>query len=216
MVQYQPTPDAREPVIDDRKTADGKIGLAKTVWYRFFSDVWRRATAMQTDIDALQLHTSTLGTYTALSSTTTTLTGIPTNARMVILNIVGMIWNNTAAPRIRIGPSGGVATSGYLASGGFINDPTAISVTNATGGFDTVSQGAAAVYHGSIVLTLADAATNTWACSGTLGRSDAGVFVVNVIGGSVPLSGALERVVITTVAGTATADAGSASLLVYS
>jgi hypothetical protein len=220
VVQYQPTPDARESLAVDGKTADGRTGLVKPVWYRFFSDVWRRANALQTDIDAveaevdaLQSHVSTLGTYTALATATTTLTGIPTNARVVVLSIVGMSWNNTAEVRIRIGPSGGVATSGYLGSGGVITSAPVIAISNGTAGFDAASQAATAVYHGNITFALANAATNTWTCSGWIGRSDdaRGHFIA----GSVPLSGALERIAITTVAATATADAGSASVLVY-
>jgi uncharacterized membrane protein len=220
VVQYQPTPDARESIAVEGKTADGRAGLVRPVWYRFFSDVWRRANALQTDIDAveaevdaLQSHTSTLGTYTALASTATTLSGIPTNARMVVLNISGMSWDATAAPRIRIGPSGGVATSGYLgASGDFADSSTPVAL-NFTAGFDLRSQPATAVFHGSVAFTLADASTNRWACAGTIGRTDAAN--VQFVAGTVPLSGALERIAITTVAGTATADAGSVSLLIY-
>jgi hypothetical protein len=167
---------------------------------------------LQDDVDALELRLSTLGTYTALSTTSTTLTGIPTNARMVVLNIVGMSWDNTAALRIRIGPSGGVATSGYLGAFGLVTEAPTVTIANGTAGFDGPSQAATAVFHGSITFAMAQSSTNTWTCSGVLGRADA---VLNFIGGSVPLSGALERITITTVAGTAAADAGSVSVLIY-
>lgn len=156
-----------------------------------------------------------LGAFTALSSTATTITGISAAARMVVLNIVGMSWNGTVAVRFRIGPSGGVATSGYLGAQSFIVNDTSLASINYTAGFDCSSDGAAGagVYHGQVTFTLADAATNTWIAQGTLGRSDAGA--TYLISGSVPLSGVLERIAITTVAGTATADAGSISVLVY-
>jgi hypothetical protein len=154
-----------------------------------------------------------LGTYTALSSTATTFTGIPTGARMVVLNIVGMSWDNTATVRIRIGPSGGVATSGYLSANATLQHGAAVVVTAGTAGFDASSIAASGVYNGQLIFTLADSATNTWTCQGQLAQS--AITIVHQFAGSVPLSGALERISITTVAGTAAIDAGSASVLVY-
>jgi len=175
------------------------------LFYRFTGSAWAKL------IDAAMV-TGTLGTYTALASTATTITGISATAKRVVLNIVGMSWNSTAAVRIRIGPSGGVATTGYLGSSGMVENGGASVGTAFTSGFDFGSLGATAVFHGTLIFTLADSATNTWAVSGNLGRTD-GAFA-HFIGGSVPLSGVLERISVTTVAGTATADAGSISVLV--
>lgn len=155
---------------------------------------------------------SSRSSYTALSSTITTLTGIPATAKQVVLNLAGVSWNNTAQLRIRIGPSGGVATSGYLgAASGLATASLATALF--TAGIDGPSAAAVAVYHGHLIFTLADTATNTWVFSGVLGHSDGAA--QQLFGGQVPLSGVLERIAITTVAGTATADAGSASWLAY-
>jgi hypothetical protein len=151
--------------------------------------------------------------YTALSSTATTLTGISAGARMVVLNIVGMSWDNTASVRIRIGPSGGVATSGYLSANATLQHAAAVVVTAGTAGFDASSIAASGIYNGQLIFTLADSATNTWTCQGQLAQS--AITIVHQFAGSVPLSGALERIAITTVAATASADAGSVSVLVY-
>ncbi len=178
------------------------------LYYRFTGSAWAKL------IDATTV-TGTLGTYTALASTATTITGISATAKRVTLNIVGMSWNAAAAMRFRIGPSGGVATSGYLGSATFIVNDTSVTSTAGTAGIDTASDGAGtAIYHGALTFTLADPATNTWAVQGVLGRSDAAS--TYTFGYIVPLSGVLERITVTTVAGTATADAGSISLLVQS
>ena len=68
---------------------------------------------------------------------------------------------------------------------------------------------AAAVRHG--VLTLSNITGNTWVANGSIGISN------NVFGGtvcgSVTLSGALNRIYITTVNGTDTFDAGTVNIL---
>lgn len=221
MPETLPSPAVR--VVDP----DGK---AEKTWYQRLSSLWKAFNALSAtvttavadiadaitrigDLEADSVSGS-LGTYTALSGTATTITGISTTAKMVVLNIVGMSWDNTAQVRIRIGPSGGVATSGYLGAGGNFINAGAIAVVNGTAGFDGINVASSAVYHGNVVFALADAATNTWTCSGWLARSD--TTVMHSIAGSVPLSGVLERISITTVAGTAAADAGSVSISVYS
>jgi hypothetical protein len=209
-------------------------GLPDETWYQCFSRMWGAFTSLQTDttgtaeslaelesdvaaletdVEALEALTTTLGTYTALASTITTLAGISSNAKMVVLNIVGASLDNTAALRIRIGPSGGVATSGYLGANSFVSTGGNPTGNNFTAGFDfATGVGAASIYHGNLIFALADAATNTWTLQGILGFSNAAV--PQVIGGQVVLSGALERISITTVAATAAFDAGSVSVLV--
>jgi hypothetical protein len=209
-------------------------GRPDETWYQRFSQMWAAfngarsdidstdesleeletdVAALEADVEALEALTTTLGTYTALTSTITTLTGIPSNAKMVVLNIVGASLDNTAALRIRIGPSGGVATSGYLGSNSFISTGGNPVGNNYTAGIDfTTGVGATGIYHGQLIFTLADAATNTWTIGGGVGRSDSAT--PSVTYGSVPLSGALERISITTVAATAAFDAGSVSVLV--
>jgi hypothetical protein len=53
--------------------------------------------------------------------------------------------------------------------------------------------------------------SNSWLCSGSLGQSDSAR--INVIGGLIALSGTLDRVILTTVNGTDTFDAGSVNIL---
>jgi hypothetical protein len=154
-----------------------------------------------------------LGTYTSLSSTSVTITGIPANTKKVVVNIVGMSMDASAAFRIRIGPSGGVATSGYLGASGQVVNAASPTTGNFTAGVDLGGVAATGVFHGHMVFTLAEPASNTWTYAQHLGRSDAAV--LHYAFGSVPLSGAFERITFTSVAGTANFDAGSVSVLTY-
>jgi hypothetical protein len=213
-------------------------GKPDETWYQRLSQMWDAFNAARSDLntaddaisdaedrlDDLETLTETLeqtaaivtsSAYTALSSTETTISGISATAKMVVLSMVGVSWNNTAQMRIRIGPSGGVATSGYLGANSFVSTGGNPVGNNFASGFDfTAGVGATSAVHGNLVLALADPATNTWTIHGNLGFAAAAVPMV--MGGSVPLSGVLERIQITTVAGTAAADAGSVSLLIYS
>ena len=64
---------------------------------------------------------------------------------------------------------------------------------------------------GSIVLTMINASTNTWAASGV--TAPAGSLNVHTVGGSKSLTATLDRVRITTVNGTDTFDAGTINIL---
>ncbi|MBE1208100.1 hypothetical protein [Aminobacter carboxidus] len=140
------------------------------------------------------------------SGTAIDVTSIPTNAKKITINFSGVSTNGTSLVIVQLGDSGGIETSGY---GGCTSGITNAVITNAhsTGFIVHTNNSAAATIHGSIELTREDLATNTWAASITTGLSDAAY--VSVGGGSKALSAPLDRVRITTVAGTNTFDAGS-------
>jgi hypothetical protein len=148
---------------------------------------------------------------TAVASTSGTsidFTSIPSWVKRVTVSLNGVSTNGSANPLIQIGTSGGVTTSGYLGAGSIIG--TAVGTTAYTTGFGIrTNDGAGCFVGGSLILTLIS--SNTWSASGTFARSDfAGTGVTS---GSVPLSGTLDRVRITTTNGTDTFDAGSINIL---
>lgn len=153
----------------------------------------------------------TSGTAVTASGTSVDFTGIPSWVKRVTVMFNGVSTNGTSNVRVRIGPSGGVETSGYLGAS-ITCLATGVNTQAFTAGFDFYDGGAAAaVRNGVMILALLDSITNTWSASANLGQSDAARFIG--LGGSKPLAGALSIVRITTVNGTDTFDAGSINIL---
>jgi len=153
----------------------------------------------------------TSGTSVASTSgTSIDFTGIPSWVKRITVMFNGVSTNGTSAPRIRIGNSGGVVTSGYLGSC-LGNAGAVVSNVSFTAGFD-INDGATAATTriGAFILTLIDA-SNNWVISGTQGQGNTNA--ASFIGGSVNAGGTLDRVRITTVNGTDTFDAGSINIL---
>lgn len=158
----------------------------------------------------LKVHQIRLGTPTSASGTSVNFTGIQTWVKRITINFVGLSTNGTSDYLIQLGTSGGVVSSGYLGTGTALVPAGTVTATNYTAGFGLPFSTAAAVAHGSIVLSLVSQSANTWACSGAGGRSDAAVGWV--VGGSVSLSEILDRVRITTAGGADTFDAGTINI----
>lgn len=150
---------------------------------------------------------TTIGTPLATTSgTSATVTNIPTNARKVTLNLVG-VTTASSSGLLQLGTSGAIISTGY--SSGAINTTTAgVSAgLTSTAGFVLNGATGAYVYSGSIILTLENATNNTWCVSGTLLATGPANSVVNV-SGSVSLSGALAQLKLTTSSGVALFSAG--------
>ena len=150
---------------------------------------------------------------TAIASTSGTsidFTGIPAWPKRISIEISGLSTNGTSIPIVQLGDSGGIETSGYLSGAAVITGTPVAS--NFTSGIGLSGQiGAAAIVHITVVLTLQDPATNTWVASVVGGVSSSAQAVVG--GGSKSLSGALDRLRLTTVNGTDAFDAGSINIL---
>ena len=107
---------------------------------------------------------------------------------------------------VQLGDSGGIESSGYLGGAAQITD-AGQAITRSTAGILLAGiWDAAFTVHGSVVLTLLDASTNTWIATVTGGASEVdrtfhGAF-------SKQLSGTLTQLLLTTVNGTDTFDAG--------
>lgn len=151
------------------------------------------------------------GTEVATTSgTSIDFTGIPSWVKRIAITFRGVSTNGTSIPLIQIG-SGSIQTTGYNSAGSIIVSPSVAS-SNATSGFLTSggsSDVAATVRHGLAVLVLTGG--NNWVFQCTLGSSD--TTATRIGGGSVTLSGTLDRLRLTTVNGTDTFDAGSVNIL---
>jgi hypothetical protein len=155
----------------------------------------------------------TAGTSVASTSgTSIDFTSIPSWVKRITVMFNGVSTSGTSVVQLQIG-SGSVTTSGY--TGGaylFISTP-GISVSSLSAGFaievGSGSLTASTVRFGSVVLTLQTG--NTWVASGFIGHT--GTSTGGAVGGQLALSGALDRVRVTTAAGTDTFDAGSINIL---
>jgi hypothetical protein len=157
------------------------------------------------------LYPLTSGTAVASTSgTALDFTGIPSWVKRITVMFSGVSTNGTSKVIVQLGDSGGIETSGYLGSVAFADLSTAAS--NFSSGF-IVDDGtnAAAIRHGSVIISQVSAAAFSWACFGNMGRSDAAA--ISVSAGSKALSDTLTQVRITTVNGTDTFDAGSINIL---
>ena len=151
---------------------------------------------------------------TAVASTSGTsidFTGIPSWVKRVTVMFDGVSTNGTSNLQIQIG-SGSITNTGYISNAFGGTSVSFQGCASSTAGFLLMSShAAAATWYGIVAIGLLNASTNIWASSGSIGRGDSAVGMVS--SGGVTLSGALDRVRITTVNGTDTFDAGSISIL---
>lgn len=152
----------------------------------------------------------TQGTSVASTSgTAIDFTGIPSWAKRVTVLLNGVSTNGTSTWLVQIG-SGSVTSTGYFSSSSFTGTATGVGASS-TAGFIVANGNAAAVCYGHMVLTLLS--SNTWVESHTIGDNVSGALYTFSGGGVSPaLSGALDRVRITTTNGIDTFDAGSINI----
>ena len=150
-----------------------------------------------------------LGTAVASTSgTSIDFTSIPSWVKRVTVSFNGVSTNGTSNLLIQVG-SGSVDTSGYAStSSGMINAAN-YTPQNSTAGFIMVSAQTTNTASGHMVLTAMGG--NIWISSHT-GKSDTNLVFYGG-GNKSALSGALDRVRITTVNGTDTFDAGTINIL---
>lgn len=153
---------------------------------------------------------------TAVASTSGTsidFTSIPSWVKRITVMFSGLSTNGIAHYLIQIG-AGAIVSSGYLGAGTRANGGAASTVTSNIGNAGFLVQnlsGATNVIQGAVTLSLLNSATGLWVASGCYGNSD--VVATSYTGGSVTLSGVLDRVRITTAGGTDTFDAGSINIM---
>jgi len=144
------------------------------------------------------------------SGTAITFTGIPSWVKRITVMFNGVSTSGTSNIQIQIG-SGSTTTTGYISGASSVANSGSTTVTGnvSTGFLCTPVTAAANTRFGAVVLT--NITNNTWVSSGNLAQNDNN-FSASA-GVSPNLSGALDRVVITTVNGTDTFDAGSINIL---
>jgi len=160
-----------------------------------------------------QLEVGPLTAGTAQASTSGTsidFTGIPSWVKRVFVMLNGVSTSGTSVFQIQLG-SGSPTTSGYNSIGTGITGTTLSTVTNNTTGFGLVNEGgtAASLRVGLFIFT--NISGNIWAASFQYALTDANRSLWGA--GNVTLSGALDRVRLTTVNGTDTFDAGSINIM---
>ena len=144
---------------------------------------------------------------TAVASTSGTsidYTSIPSWVKRITVMFNGVSTNGTSVVQLQIG-SGSFVTTGY-AGAAFV---TTANSNMSTGFLTSASPGSAAnIRYG--IATLTTLGSNIWIFSVVHGYSDGAYTAYG--GGGLTLSGALDRVRITTVNGTDTFDAGSINI----
>jgi hypothetical protein len=150
-----------------------------------------------------------LGTEQASTSGTTIDFTIPSWAKKITVQFVGVSTSGTNSLLVQIGDSGGVEDTGYLSATSGLD--TGVTSANSTAGFIVAAVSAGSVLHGSVVLTLEDASNFTWVSAGTLAFSSSAA--TSVSAGSKSLSAALTTVRVTTAGGSDTFDAGAINVI---
>lgn len=145
------------------------------------------------------------------SGTSIDFTGIPSWVKRVTVMFNGVSTNGSGIVQVQLG-TGTYTISGYLGAGTSLGSGPTVNSSAVTTGFYAGGGGAAVVAYGHLLLTLLSG--NIWVASGCIARSD--LASNNVFGGSVSLSGTLDRL---RIIGSATGnpadtfDAGSINIL---
>ena len=159
-------------------------------------------------IDVLLPNQLTRATSQATTSgTSKDFTGIPSWANKITAMLNGVSVGSGSDLLLQVG-SGSVATSGYTSSASLVSAGAATSGSTA-GIILTSTLTASEAYTGAV--TLFRMTGNTWVASGTFARTNN--TGVTLCGGSIALGGALDRLRLTTVGGSAAFDAGSVNIL---
>ncbi len=153
-----------------------------------------------------------LGTPVATTSGTsvTINNAIPSTAKVIQVTFKGVSTNGTDALLLRIGPSGGVATSGYNSSS--VSLDTGGANGTSTVGFLITHSNSGRIMNGILTLALENSSSNSWCLSGALNDLTVSAVVI-LCAGTVSLSGALSQIALTTTGGTNAFNAGEANVI---
>lgn len=162
-----------------------------------------------TDSNASRAQIQRITQGTAVASTSGTsidFTSIPSWVKRITVMFQGVSTSGTSSVQVQLG-AGSVTTSGYVSQSTFSGSGSATS--SVTSGLHFHGGSAATARNGAMVIMLLG--SNSWSATSISGQpADSGVVYG---GGSITLSGTLDRVRITTVNGTDTFDAGSINIL---
>ena len=153
----------------------------------------------------------TSGTAVATTSgTSIDFTSIPSWVKRITVLLSGVSTSGTSLVQVQIG-SGSITTTSYSSFSSTTDNASVGSSTSTTGLL--IDAGGAAAYVRSGVITIANISSNLWVYSSLQGVAGASNRTHYSGGTSPTLSGALDRVRITTVNGTDTFDAGTINIL---
>lgn len=188
-------------------TASGVAELATTAEVQTGTD-----TARVPSVDSLRQGLLVSGTpVAAAGQTSIDFTGIPSWAKRITVLYTGWSYNANAIPMVQIG-NGSMVTSGYAsAAGDYV--PTS-NHTSSTSGFiqsgatGTIGVAANTIYGMATIMLLG---SNTWVFTSCL--ASVGTANTSTGSGSLALGGTLDRIRVTTLAGTSTFDAGTVNII---
>lgn len=145
---------------------------------------------------------------TSTSGSSVDFLSIPSWAKRITISLSGVSTNGSSALAVRVG-DGAFVSSGYAGSAGYTGASSAAGLMGSSFTTETAS-GAGVTRHGHCLLTKMP--NNTWVFSSVNGRSDS--FYMHVAGGSISLSGTLDRVQVIPANFTDQFDSGSISIMV--
>lgn len=186
------------------ETRAGLVELATTAEAQTGTDAQRAITPAS--MKSAQIVEQTVTDLSIGSQTEVDFT-IPAWAKRVVITGASVSTNGTAYPRIQIGDSGGVETTGYAGASSTIAGTNVNTSSVFSSGFDFFDGGtASSVRHLVVILTRHDA-THTWLCEMKSSESNFARVMLGI--GSKQLSSSLTTVRFTTTNGTNAFDGGS-------
>ena len=136
-------------------------------------------------------------TGTSLTGSSVSVTGIPSDAKIVSCFINGLSHDSTNDLIFRVGTSSGAVTSGYKVGAGYIG-ASSVASTQRTTGFQGYATGTASK-NWNMRFTLTNINGNTWWGENITVADDSGD--THFMWGKVDVGGTLDRVVFTMVSG---------------
>lgn len=191
---------------DATESATGVVELATTAEAQAGTDTTRALTPARLKDAQIQRGTA----VTLTSQTAVDFTGIPSWANRVTVLLSATSTSGTSQVAIRLGTSGGFATSGYNGHACNIEAATAGSFFSPDLLPLEASGAAAYVRYGRCDIRRVNG--NEWVMSSHIGVSGAAAARNSFGGGGISLGGTLDRVRLTTVNGTDTFDGGSVNI----
>lgn len=151
----------------------------------------------------------TLGTAITMSGTAQGFTSVPSSVKRLTINFDQISTNGSDDIIVQIGTSSYINSS-YTGSCSALAGSGSTSIQTTGFGIRN-NDGASTIISGTLVICLLKPSTNTWAASGTFGGSNRAQTFIS--GGSVDISGSLNRVQVTTTGGINTFDSGTVNIM---
>lgn len=153
----------------------------------------------------------TLATPVTASGTSITFTDIPSGAKRIDVLFSGVSGSGTGFPRVLVGTSGGIATTGYNSAAVDAWSAGNVSTNSSSAEFAVRGSTPAAGEAMQGVLTIENISGNTWVCAGVFVVTGGASVKIASAAGTVTLGAALDRVQIG-ISGGDTFDGGTLNI----